>query len=56
MSGLILGSYAGLTSAAAVFGYVPGYERLAGAVVAPVYAALCVYFVLLRRALSGGRV
>jgi drug/metabolite transporter (DMT)-like permease len=53
---VILGAYAVLTSAAAVFGYVPAYERVAGAIVGPLYAALCAYFVVLRhRASPGGR-
>jgi hypothetical protein len=45
---LVLGGYAVLTLAAAVLGYAPAYERLAAAVVGPVYAALCAYYVWLR--------
>ena len=47
-SALVLGAYAGLTLAAAVVGYVPAYERLAAAVVGPMYATLCAYYVWLR--------
>jgi hypothetical protein len=49
----ILGCYAVLASSAAAFGHAPVYERVAAAVVAPVYLLLCVYFVLLRRRTPG---
>lgn len=52
---LVLGGYAVLASAAAIFGYVPTYERVSGAILGPLYAVLCAYLVLLRhRALSSG--
>jgi hypothetical protein len=52
---LVLGAYAGLTLAAAIFGYVPDYERFSDSVVGPVYAALCAYFVVLRCRMLPGR-
>jgi hypothetical protein len=45
---LILGGFAALTSAAAVSSFGTRYENFAASMLAPIYAALCAYYVWLR--------